>query len=80
MIRPAPSDRVGDRRKRPRPRSDIKECLLEIGVPPEKHSLDGLSGYFPAELKIDESDFDVDVLAEVLIHLVQARIIRIAPI
>lgn len=51
--------------------------LLALGIPEHEHTFQALAEKFPAEFKIQDSKFDLDTLAKVLVHLAGAGILKL---
>lgn len=58
-------------------RPGTREKLLVLGVPEEKHTFKGLAALFPPEFHIEQANFDLETLAEVLLHLAKQGLVKL---
>lgn len=56
----------------------VKAQLLALGVPPAKHTPDGLAALFPREFNIDATDLSAEELARVLIYFASHGILKVS--
>jgi hypothetical protein len=55
----------------------IKKKLAALGIPRERHTFEGLAGYFPPEFKIQQAQLETETIASVLLHLVKHGLIKL---
>ncbi len=58
-------------------RSGTHDELTGLGIREEKHTFTGLASFFPVEFHIQQANFDIETLAEVLLHLAKQGILKI---
>lgn len=57
--------------------SGTREKLLALGIQEEKHTFKGLAALFPPEFHIEQANFDLQTLAEVLLHLAKQGLVKL---
>jgi hypothetical protein len=55
----------------------VRAQLLALGVPPAKHTSDGLAGLFPRQFNIDAARLDAEDLGNVLVYLAAHGIVSV---
>lgn len=60
-------------------RDSIRRSLGALGIPPERHTREGLAGLFPEKFHVLQSGLDADAVGGVLIHLGCRGLIPLPP-